>query len=101
MEEMSLTAVAKMFSDEPAAWLYVEKLRWNGNPVCALCGSSDVLFLQPRTDTSRLTKTGKQSLRRVCVGVRVIPQPNVQVIHHWAPAILSTPSHLPAPVDPR
>jgi hypothetical protein len=34
-----------------------------------------------------------------CVDVRVIPQPNVQVIHHWAPAILSTPSHLPAPVD--
>jgi len=33
------------------------------------------------------------------VDVRVIPQPNVQVIHHWAPAILSTPSHLRAPVD--
>jgi hypothetical protein len=36
-----------------------------------------------------------------CVDVRVIPQPNVQVIHHWAPAILSTPSHLLAPVDAR
>ena len=31
------------------------------------------------------------------VSVRVIPQPNVQVIHHWAPRILSTPSHPPAP----
>jgi len=35
------------------------------------------------------------------VDVRIIPQPNVQVIHHWAPAILSTPSHLRAPVDAR
>jgi integrase len=33
------------------------------------------------------------------VDVRVIPQPNVQVIHHWAPTILSTPSHLLGPVD--
>ena len=62
---MSLAAVAKMFSDEPAAWEYVEKLRWDGKPVCPRCGSTDVLFLQPRTDTSRLTKTGKTSHRRV------------------------------------
>jgi hypothetical protein len=37
--------------------------------------------------------------RPITVDVRVIPQPNVQVIHHWAPAILSTPSHLLVPVD--
>ena len=44
-------------------------------------------------------KAALLELLSIAVDVRVIPQPNVQVIHHWAPAILSTPSHLPAPVD--
>ena len=42
---MSLTAVAKMFSDEAAAWEYVEQLRWDGKPVCPRCGTTDVLAL--------------------------------------------------------
>src|ERR1035441_5943831 len=36
------------------------------------------------------------------VSVRVIPQPDLQVIHHWAPRVLSTPSHPlgpPGPID--
>lgn len=65
MQEITLTAVAKMFSDEPAAWEYMEQLRWDGKPVCALCGSPNVAYLAPRTDTSRLTKTGRVSHRRV------------------------------------
>lgn len=33
------------------------------------------------------------------VDVRVIPQPNVQLIHHRAPRVLSTPWQLLPPVD--
>jgi hypothetical protein len=55
-----------------------------------------------RTSSAVLsTSIGSRRELPGCVDVRVIPQPNVQVIHHWAPAILSTPSHLLAPVDAR
>lgn len=65
MKEISLAAVAKMFSDEPAAWVYVEGLRWNGHPVCPRCGSDDVLYLQPRSDAPRTTRAGTKTYRRV------------------------------------
>jgi transposase-like protein len=65
MEEMSLAAVAKRFSDEAAAWDFVEELRWHGKAVCPRCGSTDVLYLQPRSGASRTTRTGTVTYRRV------------------------------------
>jgi hypothetical protein len=41
--------------------------------------------------------TVRRSQHHLAVGVQVIPQPNVQVIHHWAPRFLSTPSDLSVP----
>ncbi len=65
METMTFAQVASKFSDEAAAWEYMEEARWHGHPVCPHCGSDDVLFLQPRDGAPRTTRTGTKSYRRV------------------------------------
>jgi len=45
--------------------VYVEDLRWNGQPVCAHCGSDRVKLLTPANGISRKTRTGAASQRRV------------------------------------
>lgn len=65
MEQMTLVEVAKRFSDEAAAWEYVEQLRWQGHPVCPHCGSDDVFYLEPRSGAPRTTRTGRETHRRV------------------------------------
>jgi transposase-like protein len=64
MEIMSLATVAGKFSDEGAAWDYVEELRWHGTPECAHCRSTDVVFIPPRGE-ARSTRTGAKSFRKV------------------------------------
>ncbi len=64
-QPMSLATVASKFSNESAAWEYVEELRWNGTPECPRCGSQDVFYMAPRTDELRTTRTGMKSFRRV------------------------------------
>ena len=62
---MTLVEVASKFSNESAAWEYVEELRWNGHPECPRCGSDDVFFMAPRSDQPRTTRTGTTSFRRL------------------------------------
>lgn len=62
---MSLVEVAKRFSDEAAAWEYVEQIRWQGTPTCPFCASTDVLYLEPRSGAPRTTRTGVATYRRV------------------------------------
>ncbi len=63
---MSLAEVASKFSDEAAAWEYVESLRWNGKPQCPRCGSHAVTYLTPPSDDGvRITRTGQKSYRRL------------------------------------
>jgi len=62
---MTFAEVASKFSDESAAWVYVEGLRWNGKPECPRCGAEDVFYMAPRTETLRVTRTGKETHRRV------------------------------------
>jgi transposase-like protein len=52
-------------SSEADAYAYFEKLRWNGNPVCAHCDSLNVYFIETANGVSRATRTGAQSERRV------------------------------------
>lgn len=52
-------------TSEADAYVYFEKLRWNGNPVCAHCDSLNVYFIEPANGVSRATRTGAQSERRV------------------------------------
>ena len=41
-ERISYLSLIKMFPDNNSARLFIEKLRWNGNVVCPVCGSDHV-----------------------------------------------------------
>jgi transposase-like protein len=62
---LTLSAISKQFSDEEAAYKYVEKTRWANGVVCPHCGSVDhAHYLEPKNGT-RATRTGRKSYRRV------------------------------------
>jgi len=66
MERLSIPALAKKVPDEPAAWLFMEQLRWGDRPVCPHCGSvRPHYFLTPKAGEGRATRRGKVSHRRV------------------------------------
>ena len=63
--QLNLSTLAKHFSDEEAAWTFLERIKWPNGPICPHCGSVDhAYFLQPRTG-KRTTSTGKRSYRRI------------------------------------
>ena len=41
-EKVSFISLVQMFPDNNSARLFIEKLRWNGNVVCPVCGSDHV-----------------------------------------------------------
>ena len=58
---------------EADAYRFMEQLRWGeGEPVCPHCGTSGATFIEPKNGTSRKTRTGAMSERRVwrCIGCR-------------------------------
>ncbi len=63
--KLNLIRLAEKIPTEAAAYEYLESLRWNGTPTCAHCGSERCYFLTPANGTSRTTRTGSQSERRV------------------------------------
>ncbi|MEA2474902.1 MAG: hypothetical protein QOE06_2817 [Thermoleophilaceae bacterium] len=64
--ELSIPKLAAKISTEADAYRFLEDLRWNGEPVCPHCASAKPpYFLTPKNGTSRTTRTGKQSERRV------------------------------------
>ena len=64
-ENLTLSKIAKHFSDEGEAYKLVERLRWPSGPVCPHCGSLDhAYFLEPQ-EGARKTRTGNTSHRRV------------------------------------
>src|SRR3954467_9734617 len=63
---MSIPQLAKAVPDEDAAYRFLENLRWGDKPVCPHCGSvRKPYFLKPANGTSRKTRTGSASERRV------------------------------------
>lgn len=53
-------------TDDAAAYEYLERVRWNGKPVCPHCGSIDrAYFLTPTNGISRPTSTGTATERRL------------------------------------
>jgi len=63
---MNVLQLADKLRTEADAYLYLEKLRWNGRPVCPHCGSvGEHYFLTPKNGSSRKTRTGAASERRV------------------------------------
>lgn len=65
MKQLSIIALADRIVTEADAYLLLEELRWNGAPVCSHCGSERVFYLNPTNGTSRKTRTGANSERRV------------------------------------
>jgi transposase-like protein len=64
--ELSIPALADKLHTEADAYRFLEDLRWNGRPICPHCGSvRKPYFLKPRDGTSRKTRTGAESQRRV------------------------------------
>ena len=66
MEPLNLATLPKYLSDEAEAWALLERLRWNGTPVCPHCGTADEAhyFLNARSG-SRTTKKGTITYRRI------------------------------------
>jgi len=63
---LTLSKIAKMYSDEEAAYLELERIQWKNGVVCPHCGSIDQSkYMAPRSDTERKTRTGKATYRRV------------------------------------
>ena len=64
-QEFSIPSLAMSVSSETDAYLLMEELRWNGTPVCPHCSSVAKHFIKPANGTSRKTRTGASSERRV------------------------------------
>lgn len=63
--EFNIVALAEQIPTETAAYLLLEKLRWNGKPTCAHCGTDRVYYLNSTNPDGRKTTRGKVSERRV------------------------------------
>ena len=70
-QKITLDYIARKFSDENEAYLFLESMRWPNGPVCPHCQGTKAYFLQPRTP-DRYTRTGHATQRRVykCAGCR-------------------------------
>src|SRR5688500_2670424 len=65
LDALNLSQIAKLFSDEDAAWRFLEELRWPQGPICPRCQTvGHSYFLTPKEGT-RTTRTGKTSYRRL------------------------------------
>ncbi len=63
---MNVLALADRLRTEADAYLMLEELRWHGRPLCPHCGSvGEHYFLTPANGSSRKTRTGAASARRV------------------------------------
>ncbi|HXY43459.1 MAG TPA: IS1595 family transposase [Acidimicrobiales bacterium] len=73
--QLTFAKLVDRLTDDYAAYLFLEELRWPKGPVCPHCHSvADATFLKPRneTGTARATTRGTMSQRRVwkCKGCR-------------------------------
>jgi transposase-like protein len=73
-QEFSIPALANRIQTETDAYLLLEELRWGGAPdACPHCGEvGRCYFLNPENGSTRATRTGSRSARRVwkCGGCR-------------------------------
>jgi hypothetical protein len=48
-EALTLSVIARQFSDEEAAWLFLERTKWPHGPVCSHRGTvNHAYYLQPK-----------------------------------------------------
>jgi transposase-like protein len=65
LDRLNLSQIAKLFSDEEAAWLFLEELRWAHGPVCPHCGVVGRAYYLTPKEGERKTRTGRPSYRRL------------------------------------
>ncbi len=64
--DFSIPRLAQELQTEADAYKFLEELRWGDNPVCPHCATDrKPYFLTPKAGTSRKTRTGSESERRV------------------------------------
>jgi transposase-like protein len=59
---LNLSRMAKYFSDETAARVLLEKMRWANGPICPLCNRTETCYLMRKLPNSR--KPGRPGLHR-------------------------------------
>jgi transposase-like protein len=66
MERISIIDLVEQIPTEADAYAFMERLRWPDKPICPHCASeADHRFLAPENGSSRRTRTGTLSQRRV------------------------------------
>ncbi len=60
-----MIGLVERIPDEASAYAFFEEMRWNGIPECPHCDSGEVSFMHPENGTSRKTRTGATTQRRV------------------------------------
>lgn len=64
--EFNIASLAQRIATEADAYRFLEELRWGDQPVCPHCGSvREPYFLNPKNGSTRKTRTGSDSERRV------------------------------------
>jgi transposase-like protein len=64
--DINIMTLATRINSEAEAYLFLEGLRWSGKPVCPHCGNADkCYYLAPANGSTRKTRTGSASQRRV------------------------------------
>ena len=59
--KLNMIRLTEQIPDEAAAYTYLEKLRWNGTPISAHCGSDRCYFLTPANGKSRTPRVAVSS----------------------------------------
>jgi transposase-like protein len=59
---VTLSEIAKVFSDEAAAYQYLESKRWPDGPTCPHCQSKDARYIEPKSGTGArtITRSGRE-----------------------------------------
>ena len=66
MERLTYLNIADRIPTEPAAYEFLERLRWHGTPVCPHCGViGEHRFLEFANGSTRRTNRGSQTYRRL------------------------------------
>ena len=62
---LTISSIALKFSDEQAAYQYLESILWKNGVICPHCGTIDKAhYVEPKTET-RTTRTGSKTYRRI------------------------------------
>jgi len=68
---VTLTDIARVFSDEAAAYEYLEAKRWPHGPVCPHCQSQDARYIEPKSGASVRTVEHKGRTKKTTTYRRI------------------------------